>query len=121
MTRPMTEASDLTTASDLNEGGSSADADTHRDAETPVVPGHTPGPWRVATDNAVAGPEDGFNPIGACGCCNSPWMMADDKATQEADARLIAAAPRMFDYIAIRAAAGDTEATQIMESLNANP
>ena len=60
---------------------------------------HTPGPWRVATDNAVAGPEDGFNPIGACGCCDSPWMMADDKATQEADARLIAAAPDLLDTL----------------------
>lgn len=57
---------------------------------------HTPGPWRISTDNATVGPEDGFAPFGACGCCNSPWMMADDDQTALADARLIAAAPDLL-------------------------
>jgi hypothetical protein len=38
----------------------------------------------------------------------------------EADARLIAAAPTMYDYIKAKADAGDAEAQAIMEAVNAN-
>jgi hypothetical protein len=38
----------------------------------------------------------------------------------EANARLIAAAPTMHAYIAVRAAAGDREAIQIMEAVRGN-
>uniref|UniRef100_UPI001304B532 hypothetical protein n=1 Tax=Novosphingobium sp. HII-3 TaxID=2075565 RepID=UPI001304B532 len=38
----------------------------------------------------------------------------------EADARLIAASPTMYDYIAKRAQGGDQEASDIMEAINAS-
>jgi len=44
----------------------------------------------------------------------------DKQAEQEANARLIAAAPRMYDFIAAQASAGDAEASAIMEAIDAN-
>jgi hypothetical protein len=38
----------------------------------------------------------------------------------EANARLIAACPAMWDYIILKAAEGDMEALKIMESVNAS-
>ena len=39
-------------------------------------------------------------------------------ATQSANARLIAASPRMYDYIAVRARAGDKEAQEIISGVD---
>lgn len=60
---------------------------------------HTPGPWRVEADKVEVGAEVGFRPFGACGCCDSPWMNADDPAVAKADARLIAAAPDLLEAL----------------------
>ena len=60
---------------------------------------HTPGPWRVEADKVEVGAEGGFRPFGACGCCDSPWMNADDQAVAKADARLIAAAPELLEAL----------------------
>jgi hypothetical protein len=42
-----------------------------------------------------------------------------ERDQQNADARLIAASPRMYDYIAKRAEFGDIEAREILETINA--
>jgi len=64
----------------------------------------TPGPWRVSADGINVGPEDAFAPFDGCGCCGSPWMSAKDGL---ADARLIAAAPDLYE--ALQAALSELE------------
>ena len=81
---------------------------------------HTPGPWRVDADGIEVGDPNGFKPFGACGCCDSPWMRADDVETAKADARLIAAAPTMYAYIEQRVAEGDEVARAILGEIHAN-
>ena len=81
---------------------------------------HTPGPWAVVgnrTKYVEARLISGLiQEVAACGP-----TMADEGygQQQEANARLIAAAPTMHEYIAKRADAGDNEAKQILESINA--
>lgn len=43
----------------------------------------------------------------------------DDHETQQANARLIAQCPKMYDYISQRADNGDTEAQKIISQINA--
>ena len=78
---------------------------------------HTPGPWHIVVRASINGARiassDGTVIGGVSAAADKPL---DQK---RADVRLIAAAPTMFDYIAARSAAGDPEATQIMESLKA--
>ena len=81
---------------------------------------HTPGPWVVVgsrtkyVEARLVGSL--MQEVAACGP-----TMADEGygQQQEANARLIAAAPTMHEYIAKRADAGDNEAKQILESINA--
>ena len=102
---------------------------------------HTPGPW-------IFEPHGGFGsgisdtgsivkatnqrcvdpfPFGYISTAHPSPIFALEPITSNgaeemlANARLIAAAPRMFDYIAARASGGDAAATKIMESLHANP
>lgn len=67
----------------------------------------TPGPWAIPiTHKKIEGGIDlrrfddtataPFVPVGACGCCDSPWMAGKDRETCEADAALIAAAPDLY-------------------------
>jgi len=61
----------------------------------------TPGPWKLHTDcqpEVRVGPDSGFQPVGTCECCGL-WLNAEDETTAQADARLIAAAPRMFELL----------------------
>lgn len=76
---------------------------------------HTPGPWTLFYDSRYS---SCIAEVGSF-VVSAPHEIHDwqNDAVEEANARLIAAAPRMFDYIAARAADGDPEATQIMESL----
>ena len=67
---------------------------------------HTPGPWDIIDQYIIAGDESVI--------CQ--W----ESYTKKADARLIAAAPTMHDYITKRAAAGDSEAAQILGGINGN-
>lgn len=88
----------------------------------------TPGPWSAEDQGTM--------------CPGEIWIMAKDPRDKDgiefsiaavragcgeaaeagdnaANARLIAAAPTMADYIAKRAATGDAEAAAIMESIHA--
>jgi hypothetical protein len=72
----------------------------------------TPGPWEV--DNETI--------YGATG-----YLIADvtshypeNESIQAANARLIAAAPTMYDYISSRANAGDEHAQAILGAINAS-
>ena len=80
---------------------------------------HTPGPW-MAKKATVRGEVN-------------EWYVADDEGVaviascvtdtagepSEANARLIAAAPTMYEYIASSASNGCAEARKIMEAINA--
>lgn len=87
--------------------------------------GHTPGPWIAA-----AGPSSivGWPVVSRTGrsICRLTWFeraspageAEETKEETRANARLIAAAPIMFDYIKLMAANGDPDAIEIMESIN---
>ena len=81
---------------------------------------HTPGPWAVVgnrTKYVEARLISGLiQEVAACGPTAADEGYGQQ---QEANARLIAAAPTMHEYIAKRADAGDNEAKQILESINA--
>lgn len=66
---------------------------------------HTPGPWTVPV---YEGDEDstGFKPFGSCGCCGGYMFYAPDgtptdeeDAVMAANARLVQAAPQMYDML----------------------
>ena len=91
---------------------------------------HTPGPWRSIIDDTggqwsgwplciVPENDDDKSVVRTGGQWPYEWDAATSQREAVANARLIAAAPTMFAYIAARSAAGDPEATQIMESLKA--
>jgi hypothetical protein len=96
----------------------------HAPTDCAVASGHTPGPWEWAWEWAVDSHERRYlKGDGLCVLCpelsepdhpqamyTEAWLVVSD-----ANARLIAAAPTMADYIAKRAAAGDAEAARIME------
>ena len=67
----------------------------------------TPGPWRIGAIESGMVAIDGANGEEVTG-----FVFRED-------GRLIAAAPTMHEYIAKRADAGDNEAKQILESINA--
>ena len=56
---------------------------------------HTKGPWRFES----FGPPDGFQPFGGCGCCGSPWMNGGSTEVEDANARLIVAAPELYEAL----------------------
>ena len=82
--------------------------------------GFTPGPWTVergsfGVGRYIAGP-DGVA-IARMASNTTPEMMSRERAgIHEANARLIAAAPRMYDFVRRAADAGDTEALAILEA-----
>lgn len=75
---------------------------------------HTPRPWKVAGPSAK-----GYLVVqGAEG--NGVALILMESSDEEADARLIAAAPTMYEYIASSASNGCAEARKIMEAINAS-
>ena len=77
---------------------------------------HTPGIWFVNHESKDVG--DGKLSIEVDG----DYFIAqvDEGICQEANARLIAAAPTMYGYIELRASNGCEEAKKIMEAVNAS-
>ncbi len=94
----------------------------------------TPGPWRIWGEDDIA-PNVPCLAVG-CGEIGTPTCkeiclvdstldnMGDEfNLTHEdhANARLIAAAPTMYNFVASRAGSGDNEAIAIMEAIDGNP
>ena len=67
----------------------------------------TPGPWEAHGANVFAGK----NCIAICDTDN------DTQERMEANARLIAASPTLYDYVAKKAAEGDADAARIIASI----
>ena len=82
---------------------------------------HTPGPWE-ATGNYVRSPmhqPEGLpRGVQIVECRDGYFLPHTEEA--KANARLIAAAPSMYDYLRRKAADGCREAQEIMEVINAN-
>lgn len=82
-----------------------------------IPPQHTPGPWEALPTV----PSDGFD----CWTIQAAdgelaWSKGyQNEAVRQANARLIAAAPTLYEYASRRAAVGDNEAARILESINA--
>ena len=78
---------------------------------------HTPGPWKAEGTCPQEG-WDGWWVKDAEGnhIAEATGYQADE--TRQANARLIAAAPVMYDYIKIRAEEGDERAEEIMRLLS---
>ena len=76
----------------------------------------TPAPWKFCpdTDDMPGHRERAHVEIGA-----GKWVNVG-AVGNDADARLIAAAPTMHDYVAKKAAEGCSEAARILEAVNAN-
>jgi len=75
----------------------------------------TKGPWQTDRNNCHAGQIATIHH-----CLNNDWVeiwspdWPDDEEVQEANAKLIAASPRLFAYIESKAADGDPEAKEII-------
>ena len=87
---------------------------------------HTPGTWSVET--AINGTRDIFDATGirlaivTSGPANfvEGGLLDEEHPVQgPANARLIAAAPKMYDFIVSRAEAGDLEASKLMDEIHA--
>jgi len=86
---------------------------------------HTPGNWFVSDQpdaelHRIAIHADvvrGDRRYELRGLAYATWQDCDQRDEYEANARLIAACPTMYDFIAKRAAAGDAEAQAIVESI----
>lgn len=91
---------------------------------------HTPGPWVLDTIPTSVGICHRIGPFPprrpddvtvrhACLYADYPSAFNPADEELEANARLMAASPRMYDFIARLAADGDNEAAEILESIHA--
>ena len=76
---------------------------------------HTPGPWHIsecATQNTLAGicSESGLHITDISG-------YGQTEEQNQANARLIASAPTMFDYLTLLASRGNDEAHEIIKKI----
>lgn len=76
--------------------------------------GPTPGPWSDLAGGWIHSPSGTVADADPDGARHRPL---DER---RANARLIAQAPRMYAYVAVRAAAGDIEAAKILRVINAS-
>lgn len=85
--------------------------------------GHTPGPWEHEGDTVFV---TEYMQL-CCGrgyhsCCGDPEIEVEQRQIAQcapANARLIAAAPTMYDYVTRKAAEGDAGALEIVRSIYA--
>lgn len=81
---------------------------------------HTPGPWKFGKELTARSGEwlVSFD----AGSKGRGIAIAETRAgsgSEEANARLIAASPTMYDYLVERAQSGDARAASIVEAINA--
>ena len=81
---------------------------------------HTPGPWKFGKELTARSGEwlVSFD----AGSKGRGIAIAETRAgsgNEEANARLIAASPTMYDYLVERAQSGDARAASIVEAINA--
>lgn len=82
---------------------------------------HTPGPWEAMGNwvrSPMHQPEGLPRGVQIAECRDGYFLPHTPEA--KANARLIAAAPSMYDYLRRKAADGCREAQEIMEVINAN-
>lgn len=79
---------------------------------------HTPGPWTWGKDNCGLYGSGDDNEVLTYERHEGMWLSYGD--SQEANGRLIAAAPTMYSYIKQRSEQGDVEATAIMGAIYAD-
>jgi hypothetical protein len=93
-----------------------------RVAEKVTECSHTPGPWvigdRAKAENPLMVYCDDSLGSRVADCSTSGHGISHDR--DYANARLIAAAPTMFDYVKNRAALGCSEAQKLLESIHAS-
>lgn len=81
---------------------------------------HAPGPWRYEADmdgdHAIWGSNNTLLAV-TDGWERSQYQTPRTREEDEANARLIAAAPDLFDYIVKRANEGDADAQTILTSI----
>lgn len=98
-------------------------------ATTPPVGRHTPGPWRAVYDHDMgrvdrvrgADKVDVAVPLSDTADVAVPTWGPRSAAEINANAHLIAAAPRMYDRMVKLADSGDVEATEIVEAIHGRP
>ena len=73
---------------------------------------YTPGPWSYneASANRVLGPDNQVVAATYCGF--------DGSEEQEANTRMIAAAPAMYGYVSTKASEGDRDALALLASID---
>ena len=80
---------------------------------------HTPGPWkfywRLEDGKANCGVFVEQHPGQALSICRAPQY--ERREQWEANARLIASSPKMYEYIARKAKEGDSDATRIIATI----
>ena len=89
---------------------------------SPAPRQHTPGPWSLSAsfDRVERRVQHGDNPPlvwGIASGINSAHPDYLPRAEQIANARLIAAAPTMFDYLTLLASRGNDEAHEIIKKI----
>lgn len=90
---------------------------------------HTPGPWRIndtgSIGNLIEGysgkklfdGDDGYRTIAIYQSCESTGLRNEEVRNAEANARLIAAAPKMYALLAMRAKSGDNDAAKLLQEI----
>ena len=89
---------------------------------------HTPGPWKkaerlnglwwhISAESSGLGPGQGRQ-AGACVHGGSKRGAKAYAEMSEANARLIAAAPKMYELLAMRAKSGDKDAVKVLQEID---
>ena len=80
---------------------------------------HTPGPWTAKPRSVLNdGTQDQTSDGLGWDIEGPPEPQLRGQFKLAADARLIAASPTMYDYVAKQAGSGDNEATKLLEAIH---
>ncbi len=80
---------------------------------------HTPGPWREQGNGTLLHPQS-HRPLTTVRIETSlgSFEILDETNEPDANARLIAAAPTMYDYLTLLASGGDDKAHEIISQIS---